>query len=36
MKLEKYGQLCLTMMLIWFLLVAGLGLVISFQNGTFF
>jgi len=36
MNLEKFGQMTLGLMVVWFLLVAGLGLVISFKNGTFF
>lgn len=36
MNLEKFGQLTLKLMIIWFLVVAGLGLVISFKNGVFF
>ncbi len=36
MDLEKFGKLVLNFMVIWFFLVAGLGLVISFKNGIFF
>jgi len=36
MDLEKFGKLTLNLMVIWFLLVASLGLVISFKNGVFF
>ena len=36
MDLEKFGKLTLNLMVIWFLLVAGLGLVISCKNGMFF
>jgi hypothetical protein len=36
MDLEKFGKLALNLMVSWFLLVAGLGLVISFKNGIFF
>ena len=35
MNLEKFGKLMLNMMVVWFLVVAGLGLVISFKNGIF-
>ena len=35
MSLEKFGKLTLYMMVVWFLVVAGLGLVISFKNGVF-
>lgn len=34
--LEKFGSLVMALMVVWFLVVAGLGLVISFGNGTFF
>jgi hypothetical protein len=34
--MERLGKLVLSLMVIWFILVAGLGLVISFNNGTFF
>jgi hypothetical protein len=34
--MERLGRLVLSLMVIWFVLVAGLGLVISFNNGTFF
>jgi len=36
MNLEKFGRLTLGLMVAWFLIVAGLGLVISFRNGVFF
>jgi len=36
MELEKFGKLTLNLLIVWFLLVAGLGLVISFKNGVFF
>jgi hypothetical protein len=36
MDLEKFGKLTLNLMVIWFLLGAGLGLVISCKNGIFF
>ncbi len=36
MNLEKFGKLTLNLMIIWFLLIAGLGLLISFKNGVFF
>lgn len=36
MDLEKFGKLTYNLMVIWFLLVAGLGLIISFKNGIFF
>lgn len=36
MDMEKFGKFSLNLMVVWFLLVAGLGLVISFNNGVFF
>ena len=36
MDLEKFGKLTLNLLIIWFLLIAGLGLIISFKNGVFF
>ena len=36
MSLEKFGKLTLWLMFAWFIVVAGLGLVISFRNGVFF
>ncbi len=36
MDIEKFGKLTLNLMVIWFLVVASLGLVISFKNGIFF
>ncbi len=36
MNLDKFGKLTLALMVAWFLIVAGLGLVISFRNGVFF
>jgi len=34
--MEKFGKLTTFLMVAWFVVVAGLGLVISFSNGTFF
>ncbi len=34
--MEKFGRITTFLMVAWFVVVAGLGLVISFGNGTFF
>jgi len=33
---EKFGKITTFLMVVWFVVVAGLGLVISFGNGAFF
>lgn len=34
--MERFGKLTTFLMVAWIVVVAGLGLVISFGNGTFF
>ncbi len=32
--MEKFGKLTVTLLVVWFIAVAGLGIVLSFMNGT--
>ncbi len=35
-ELEKFGKLATGLMVAWFIIVAGFGIVLSLMNGTFF
>ncbi len=35
-ELEKFGKLTTGLMVAWFIVVAGFGIVLSLINGTFF
>ena len=34
--MEKFGKLVTSLMVAWFIVVAGFGIVLSLMNGTFF
>jgi len=34
--MEKFGKLATGLMIAWFIVVAGFGIVLSLMNGTFF
>ncbi len=34
--MEKFGKLTTALMIAWFIVVAGFGIVLSFINGVFF
>jgi hypothetical protein len=35
-NMEKFGKLATGLMIVWFIVVAGFGIVLSLMNGTFF